>query len=205
MLDFDDEAASQNEYYAEFPTLPYAWIYIAIDIRDMRMSKIGLTRQRDPQKRLAQGKTYNPFLTLFAVYNLAETTYGISNKELRDIENYIQSRAVFGDALKHFHTGRHSEWFFLDPDEAEAQVDWMIAKRGFAVDGKYLYTHDEKDEKFNGISVERLKKIKTIFRPFPDDFSQVAAEAGMPTYLCKDYLSYLDEFHSRDADGQIYL
>jgi hypothetical protein len=84
-MDYDElygkytEKASQNPHYAHYPTIPNAWIYIAIDIRDMNMCKIGLTTKEDPLKRISEGRTYNHFL------------------------NYLQrinSQPVLGDARK---------------------------------------------------------------------------------------------------------
>lgn len=203
--DFDDEAASQNEYYSKYPVLEHAWLYIAVDVRDMNLAKIGLTRRKSPQHRISQGKTYNPFLTLFASYELSKCTFGSSQQELDDIEGYIHSRHVFGDPIKHLYTGRKSEWFFIHPEEAERQIDWILAKRGFAVDNKALYSHDIRHQKFNGIAVERMKKIKTIYRPNAFAFSEMADEANIPFDLYRPYYDYLCDFHQRDDDGKIYL
>ncbi|MDW7550708.1 hypothetical protein [Pseudoalteromonas peptidolytica] len=203
--DFDDEAASQNEYYSEYPALEHAWLYIAIDVRDMNLAKIGLTRRKSPLDRISQGKTYNPFLTLFASYELSKCTFGASQKELDDIEGYIHSRNAFGDPIKHLYTGRKSEWFFIHPEEAEYQIDWILAKRGFAVDNKVLYSHEIRHEKFNCIAVERMKKIKTIYRPNALVFSKMADEANIPFDMYRPYYDYLREFHQRDEDEKIYL
>ncbi|QPQ23106.1 hypothetical protein [Lonsdalea populi] len=68
-----------------YPTLEHAWLYIAIDIRDLSICKIGLTTKKHPQLRLNEGRTYNPFLELYAIYELSATTWGCSQKELNDI------------------------------------------------------------------------------------------------------------------------
>ncbi|QWV07003.1 GIY-YIG nuclease family protein (plasmid) [Pseudoalteromonas shioyasakiensis] len=204
-IDFDDEAADQNSYYSQYQPLENAWLYIAIDIRNMSMAKIGLTTRESPESRIAQGKTYNPFLTLFTSYELSKCTYGSSQKELNDIESYIHRRCIFGNAIKHLYTERDSEWFLISPENAEHQIDWILAKRGFAVDNKSLYTHNTEYEKFNYIAVERMKKIKKINRPNPYSFSEMAENCGISYNLYAPYYEYLLEFHNRDADGRIYL
>jgi hypothetical protein len=142
---------------------------------------------------------------LFASYELSKCTFGASQKELDDIENYIHGRYIFGPPVKHLHTGKNSEWFFIHPEEAEHQIDWILAKRGFAVDNKTLYTNDIKFKKYNGIAVDRMKKIKTIYRPHPHDFESMAEQAGIPFNLYSSYYAYLDDFYKRDDDGKIYL
>ena len=202
---FDSDQASQNSHYASYPTLPYAWLYIVVDIRDMSMSKIGLTTNKDPLNRISQGKTYNPFLMLFTTYELSKCTYGVSQKELNDIEGYLHGRATFGGALKHLQTGRDSEWFYIDADEAETQVDLHLAKRGFAVDGKTLYTTYEGYHEYGDIVPERMKKIKTIVRPDPEEFYQLVISRGMKPQQFQEYYQYLMEYHSRDSVGKVYL
>jgi hypothetical protein len=201
----DEEDAYINPYYASYTVSDYAWLYIATDIRDMNIAKVGLTTKKTPQQRIAEGKTYNPFLALFTTYELSRCTSGTSRKELSDIEGYIHSRSEFGEPIKHLYTGRDSEWFYINPEEAEGQIDWILAKRGFSVDRKTLYSHSIKSEKFNSIDVERMKKIKKIYRPYPFEFLQVASVSGIPFRLFQSYYEYLEEFHSRDADNKIYL
>lgn len=204
-LDFDDEEAQFNDYYADCTPALYAWLYIAIDIREMGLTKIGLTTKQTPQQRIAEGKTYNPFLTLFTVYELSKCSKGTSRKELSDIERYIHSRSVFGEPIKHLDTGRDSEWFPIHPEEAEAQVDWILARRGFSVGGKNLYSNAERNQMFNGIDVQRMRQIKRIFRPCHRDLHDRADKAGMDFHDYRDYYAFLQEFHARDAEGKIYL
>ncbi|NIY94677.1 GIY-YIG nuclease family protein [Vibrio diazotrophicus] len=204
-FDFDDEAASPNSHYAMYPPLEYAWLYIAIDIRDMDICKVGLTTRESPHQRVSQGKTYNPFLFLFASYELSKCTYGVSQKELDDIERYIHRRSIFGGAIKHLATGRDSEWFSIHPEEAERQIDWILAKRGFAVDGKVLWSNSQKDEKFNFIAVERMKKIKTVYRPEPWEMSEMFDRMEAPYTTLNQFYRFLREYHDRDADGKIFL
>ena len=203
--DFDPHNATQNSHYSSYPLLSFGWIYIAIDIRHINMVKIGITRQETPEQRVSQGKTYNPFLVLFATYELSKCTYGVSQEELNDIEGYIQCRSFLGGAIKHMRTERDSEWFICHPDEAESQIDWVLAKRGFSVDGKHLYDLYCGEDRLNGINVEKMKKIKKIYRPLPESFYYQADAAGIPFELFEGYYSYLEDFHSRDVIGKIYL
>lgn len=203
-IDDDDGEIEENEYYAAYPYSEYAWLYIAVDIRDMSIVKVGLTTKKTPQQRVAEGKTYNPFITLFTTYELSRCTFGVSSKELSDIEGYIHSRSNFGKPIKHLYTGRDSEWFYIDPEEAESQIDWILAKRGFSVDGKKLYSYDDNDQKFNGINVREMRKIKTIFRPSPEVFKSVANRSEIPLDCYRDYYELLKDFHSRDANAKIY-
>lgn len=203
------ERASRNSHYSSFPQLPNAWIYIAIDIRDMNLCKIGLTTKPHPRLRIGEGKTYNPFLELFTIYELSACTWGCSQEELNDIESYFHSRATFGGAIKYPSTMRDSEWFFTAPYEAEFQIDWMIAKRGFSVDGWCLYeTCERKDrdqKRLNNINVEGMKRIKTIFRPDPCEYISKAASAGMQPYQYQYYVNYLRKYHNGDWIDKIYL
>ena len=192
----EEDKASPNEFYEHEPTINAAWLYIAVDIRDMRMVKVGLTTRDNPQDRILQGRTYNPFITLFAAYDLSKNTFGISKKELSDMEDRMHTRAIFGEPLKHINSGRSSEWFFIDPDEAEFQMDTNLAKRGFSVDGYSLFTHQAGYEKYNDIAIWRMKQIKSIFKPKPEEFQMLAEHRGIPFEIYKPYYDYLVGFHS---------
>lgn len=63
-----------NPAYERYPTKEYGWIDIAIDMRDLCFSKIGLATEA-PSRRIAEGRTYNPFLTLFTTYELARCIF----------------------------------------------------------------------------------------------------------------------------------
>ncbi|MBD8566194.1 GIY-YIG nuclease family protein [Oxalobacteraceae sp. CFBP 8763] len=203
--DFDEPVATQNEHYAKFPSCEHAWLYIAIDIRDMSISKIGLTTKDSPINRIKEGRTYNPFLTLFTTYELSRCTFGVSLKELRDIERYIHRRSVFHPPIRHLYTGGESEWFYVPPDEAESMVDGLLAKRGFSVDGRYLYTMFEGPHNQGEMDIEQMKKIKKIYRPFPGDFVEAAECAGIKRKHYHGYIEYLRDFHSRPDVEKIYL
>ncbi|ALN20064.1 hypothetical protein [Ectopseudomonas mendocina] len=203
-FDADEELAEINDYYGEYPRSEFAWLYIAVDIRDMEISKIGLTTKKSPEQRLAEGKTYNPFIVLFATYELSKTTNGISRFELGEIEGYIHRRS-FADPVLHLYTGRSSEWFYMHPDLAESEVDRMLAKRGFTVEGKRLYSFYEGDHNHNGIYVSRMKRIKKIYRPFPEDFNNMAKDLRLPKKYYQEYLDYLLDYHSRDFKDKSYL
>ncbi|MGP2446585.1 hypothetical protein [Pantoea ananatis] len=214
-MDYDElygkytERASINEDYSDFPSIPNAWIYIAIDIRDMNMCKIGLTTKENPFKRISEGKTYNPFLELFTTYQLSACTWGCSQKELNDIEHYFHGRNTFGGAIKHSKTLRDSEWFFNDPEDAEWQIDWMLAKRGFSVRGWHLfeiYDREDRDQqRLNNINVDAMKEIKTIYRPQAEDYKNRALLAGFKEYQFASYIKFLSDFHSGDEIRKIYL
>lgn len=195
-----------NPVYAGYPLKEYGWIYIAIDMRDMSFSKIGLTTKETPSRRISEGRTYNPFLTLFTTYELAKCTFGISREELSAIEGYIHNRgSAFGPPLKHLDSGRDSEWFQIRPDHAESQVDWIIAKRGFTVDNEELYEYYDGPNNRNGISVRSMRKIKKIIRPTLIDMYNLAQAAGYDVGLIKPYLDYLKEFHAWGNPDQVWL
>lgn len=200
-----EEKAEQNDYYAKYPLLLNAWIYIAIDIRHMKISKIGLTTVKHPIYRLSQGKTYNPFLKLFSTYELSKCTYGMSQKELNDIEKYIHRRSIFGSPINHLLSKKKSEWYLIDPEAAEMQVDWLFAKRGFSVDGYYLYTYFEGVETYGDVVIERMKKIKKIYRPNPNDFLTEIKRCNIPLDLVQNYYNYLVAFHKDDRVDKAYL
>lgn len=203
-FDADEEIVQPNDHYSSHPLSEYGWIYITADIRDMTISKIGLTTKKNPEQRLAEGKTYNPFIVPFATYNLARCTYGISKFELKDIEGYLHRRS-FGEPLLHLTTGRQSEWFFMHPEVAEQEVDRMLAKRGFSVDGKRLYSVYEGDHNHNGIYFSRMRKIKKIYRPDPNEFEKMALDFGIPSRYFEEYTYYLHEYHSRNPAEKVYL
>ncbi|WP_202934878.1 hypothetical protein [Vibrio navarrensis] len=204
-LKLEEDEAHPNEYYQNEPTIDSAWLYIAIDIRDMRMVKVGLTTRENPHDRILNGRTYNPFVTLFAAYDLTKNTFGISKKELADMESRIHGRGAFGEPLRHLNSGRRSEWFFIDPDEAEFQIDVNLAKRGFSVDGYMLFTHQSGYEKYNDIAIWRMKRIKSVFKPKPLDFKELADSRGIPFEIYKPYYEYLVAFHgSGNSYNQAY-
>lgn len=201
--DMDELTVTQNSYYADFEPSKFSWLYIAIDIRDMSMAKIGLTTKATLERRIAEGKTYNPFLVLFATYELSRCTFGVSVKELNDIEQYIHNR--FRNPVKHLYTGRNSKWFYVAPEDAESQIDWYLAKRAFSVDNGPLYTFWEGENNRHGVDIEQMKKIKRIYRPFPVNFDIMARDAGMEFVHYADYYDYLEEYHSRSAGDKVYL
>lgn len=201
----ENELLKVNPAYEQYPTKEYGWIYIAIDMRDLCFSKIGLTTKEAPSRRIAEGRTYNPFLTLFTTYELARCTFGISQRELSDIEAYIHGRSAFGYPLKHLDSGRDSEWFQMRPDHAEEQVDWVLAKRGFSVDHEALYEVYNNSNNRNGINVRTMRKIKKVYRPFPADIQHLAQSAGYDVRLIRSYLDYLEEFYSRGHPDQVWL
>lgn len=204
MID-ENELLEINPAYKDYPTKKSGWIYIAIDMRDLELSKIGLTTKEEPNRRIAEGRTYNPFLTLFTTYQLARCTFGISQRELIDIEGYIHGRSAFGAPLRHLDSGRDSEWFQMHPDEAEGQVDWILAKRGFSVDHEKLYEVFESPNNWNGLNLRAMRKIKKVYRPFPENVEYLAHSAGYDVRQIRPYLDYLAHFHDQDNPNKIWL
>jgi len=84
-------------------------------------------------------------------------------------------------------------------------MDWILAKRGFAVDGKVLWSNSQKDEKFNFIAVDRMKKIKTVYRPELWEMSEMFERMAAPYTIRNEFYRYLVEYHARDEDGKIFL
>ncbi|RQQ45686.1 GIY-YIG nuclease family protein [Burkholderia stagnalis] len=201
----ENELLEINPAYKNYPTKEHGWIYIAIDMRDLRFSKIGLTTKELPSRRIAEGRTYNPFLTLFTTYELARCTFGISQRELSDIEAYIHGRSVFGYPLKHLDSGRDSEWFQIRPDYAEGQVDWILAKRNFSVDHEKLFEYYDGPNNRNGVNVRAMRKIKKVYRPAPGDMERLAQSAGYDARLISPYLDYLEKFHAQGHPDQVWL
>lgn len=201
----ENELPKANPTYARYPRTKSGWVYVAIDMRDLCFSKIGLTTKEIPSIRIAEGRTYNPFLTLFTTYNLAACTSGISQRELNDIEGYIHRRNVFGHPLRHLHSGRDSEWFQVHPNHAESQVDWILAKRGFSVDNDHLYEVYENANNRHGINVKAMRKIKRIYRPCPEKMRDLVQLAGYDANLIRPYLDYLENFHNPGHPDQIWL
>lgn len=201
----EQELLEPNPVYKDYPTKKHGWIYIAIDMRDLRFSKIGLTTEEAPARRVAQGRTYNPFITLFTTYELGRSTFGISQEELSAIEGNLHRRSVFGSPRKHLDSGRDSEWFPINPDDAEGQVDLVLAKRGFSVDHEHLYEVYDNPNNWHGLNLRAMRKIKKIYRPFPARMRQLAEDAGYSARLIRPYLDYLEEFYTAGHHGQIWL
>lgn len=195
-----------NPAYAGQRPLAAGWIYIAVDMRDLRFTKIGLTTKDSPAQRISEGRTYNPFLTLFTTYELAKCTFGISAKELRDIEGYIHRRgSAFGPSLGHIASGRKSEWFRIRADNAERQVDWILAKRAFSVDREALYDVYDGPHSLNGVNIPTMRKIKSIYRPEARALAHNVMRAGYDADLIAPYLRYLEEFYRPGNPDQAWL
>jgi hypothetical protein len=50
-----------------------------------------------------------------------------------------------------------------------------------------------------------MKKIKTIFRPLPEEFETQAENCNMPFELYKDYYNLLVNFHNSKSPAKAYL
>ncbi|WP_288357078.1 GIY-YIG nuclease family protein [uncultured Pseudomonas sp.] len=203
-FDADEEPAERNEHYSTYPSLESSWLYVVADTRDMQIAKIGLTTKKAAKQRLMEGKTFNPFIVLFATYDLSKTTWGVSQKELRDIEQYIHSRA-FGEPIPHISSGRDSEWFYMSPEEAENRIDQNLAKRAFSVNNRYLYSNYDGDHSHRGLYIERMRQIKKLHHPDPYSFARWAEKMNYPEELYKGYLEYIHEYFLRDPKNRPYL
>ncbi|MDR6680188.1 GIY-YIG nuclease family protein [Pseudomonas oryzihabitans] len=203
-FDADEEPAERNDHYSCYPSLESAWLYVVADTRDMQISKIGLTTKATGQKRFREGKTFNPFIVLFATYDLAKTTWGVSIEELQDIEKHIHSRA-FGEPILHISSRGKSEWFYMSPEEAENSIDHILAKRGFSVHERNLYSNYDGEHSRFGIHIERMKMIKQLHHPNPYEFAQLAIERNYPHRFYVEYLEYLQEYFLRDRKNRPYL
>lgn len=202
---YENEPVKINPAYAHCKRLQHGWLYIAIDMRDLTYTKIGLTTKEAPKSRIAEGRTYNPFLTLFATYELARCTHGISREELHDIEGYIHARSAFGAARRHINSGRDSEWFVIPPNHAESMVDALLAKRGFSVDHEYLNADFDGPNNWYGINIRAMRKIKKINRPTVREMQTLVKDAGYDSRLINPYLVYLAEFHKDRHPDRVWL
>ena len=159
-----------------------AWIYIAIDIRDLSICKIGLTTAINPCQRIQQGTTSNPFYLLFTSYNLSMV--GISKKELLDLERYLHRKIE--RRIPIVSSGSLSEWVESQPLKAETWIDSYISNT-FDLNGLPLKNDDGEvnDSLFN--------KVKEIYRPHPLTIIDVVRYEQ-----CKEYVDYLISYYDLD-------
>jgi hypothetical protein len=119
-------------YYAEFIAfyhvravrpmhmrhLPGGWIYILLSSADYTRSKIGKTIQ-NPLIRFRQLRTGDPCLGLLVAYYIPEHLGPVSIFE-SSIHNELKDYRIKN------HEESNSEWFRIDADQAEQQIDWML-------------------------------------------------------------------------------
>ena len=170
--------------YENEPLIPNAWIYIAIDIRDLSICKIGLTTGIEAYVRIKQGTTSNPFYLLFTSYDLSMV--GISKKELYDLERYLHRKIE--DGIRIVSSGSYSEWFELHPLKAESWIDSYICN-AFDLDGFSLQNEDGE------VDYSLLNSFKEAFRPHPWlILRRISYER------CKEYVDYLTKYHDLGSE-----
>lgn len=140
--------------YSNKTNIPNAWIYIAIDIRDLSICKVGLTTTENPKNRISQGNTSNPFYILFNCYNLSEI--GISKEELTDFERYLHKK--LGPRIRIVASGEKSEWIETSPFCAEDQIEHFISN-AFSLKGQSFQDED------GSVKTDTMNSIKYAHRP----------------------------------------
>ncbi|WP_155279876.1 hypothetical protein [Alteromonas macleodii] len=174
-----------NPYQNE-PLIPNAWIYIAIDIRDLSICKIGLTTAVSPWQRIQQGTTSNPFYLLFNSYNLS--IVGISKKELQDLERYLHRKIE--RRIPIVSSGSVSEWVESHPLQAENWIDSYISN-SFELNGFSLQNeHGE-------VNYSLFNKVKEVCRPDPSSITRAVRYEQ-----CQEYVDYLIWYHNSARLGQ---
>lgn len=146
------------------------WIYICVDLKDISICKIGMTR-RELYSRVTE--TTNPHYVVFAAYKVPEN-------ESFAIERYIhRDLGRFGiERQSHRMTGRDSEWFAINAAEAIKLLDWTLTHCLEGVSWSF-----ETDRPAN---YENIRYIPNEF--LPGDFC----------VLQRLHLNYLNEIESRD-------
>jgi hypothetical protein len=168
-----------SSYYQVYPHVPHAWLYIAIDARDLSICKVGITTMETADLRVSGRSTENPFYCLFNSYNLG--AIGISRKELLDFERYMHRK--FADRISFVGTDIKSEWLNVSPFEAEGQIEHYIANAFSRDDLKLM---DEDGE----IVRAEFEKFVQRNRPHP-----ALVENNHLHMLLRPYLNYLCRWH----------
>ena len=158
--------------YESEPTLKYAWIYIAIDIRHLDICKIGLTIQKNPLTRIKRLSTANPYFELFNSYDM--TYFNISKRELYNLEKYFHKK--LGTNIYNLN-GNKTEWLRITPFEAEIEIDDYINN-----------TFKEYDDQTDIIS-----NIKIENRPDPLPYVLITNNEYHDN---KEYIDYLMQYHN---------
>lgn len=114
------------------------WIYIGVDTRFSSMAKIGLTTGTLGTR--ASG-SQNPFYSLFCAFKIKE---GVEPNIVNNIEySAIDFLSQTYQRIRHVTTGRHSEWFYADPQEMRVLVhDFLYDRFKFHM---HCYHCDERD------------------------------------------------------------
>jgi len=93
-FDADEEIVQPNDHYSSHPLSEYGWIYITADIRDMTISKIGLTTKKTPNKGLPKEKP-----TIHLSYFLQRTISRGAHMEFPNLNSRILKVISIGDLL----------------------------------------------------------------------------------------------------------
>ncbi|OIN45957.1 hypothetical protein [Pseudomonas costantinii] len=156
------------------PFIPFAHIYIAIDLKDFNTCKVGLTTSQNPLNRIRAGRTSNPYYVPFVSYNLGQL--GIGKAELKDFERYlhrkISDRVPFADG------DFESEWLTTSPIYTNAQVIHHIVN-GFRKDGEDAYFFNDDGD----IRLDRLGEIRTYYSYSAQDLTKKFGDKVHPQYL----------------------
>lgn len=168
--------------YENEQILQHAWIYIAIDIRNLNICKIGLTTKENPYDRIKQGATSNPYYILFNCYDLSKLN--ISLQELCDFEKYLHRKLGF--RIKNVATGNNSEWLEITPFYAEKELEYRIGN-------SFRFGNDSFLDEDGEVDSNVMNEIKFTFRPDPLDFS---CRSFLNYDDCKEYIDYLMDYHN---------
>lgn len=165
--------------------LSHAWLYIAIDIRNLRQCKIGITTRESPITRIREGRTSNPYYLLFTAYNLSEMI--ASRSELENFERHAREKV--GTPVFRVASGNNSEWRYEDPRSAELVIEHLIIN-SFQKNGNILFDED-------GLpNPAEFSSIKHPYRPDPFGFSDIS---NLNYNECKEYIDFLMDFHNYPA------
>ena len=173
------------------PILQYAWLYIAIDIRNLEMCKVGITTRETPIQRINEGRTTNPFYLLFNSYDLSK--FKLTRKKLMNFERFVQQR--LGASVSRIVSGSNSEWIRTTPFNAEQEIDYRIAN-DFSSDDELLFDEDGE------ILEEKFKEIKYPYRPDPFNLS---VSSNLNYEECKNYIDYLMDHHNYPTEPPSFL
>lgn len=159
----------------------HAWLYIAVDIRNLTECKIGITTRQNPQIRIREGRTSNPFYLLFTAYNL--TPLNVDASELKKFERHVRKKV--GQPVWRVASGNESEWRYEDPRNAELVIDHHIINT-FTYNGKNLFDEDGMP------SNEEFQDIKHPYRPDPFGLWEIS---NLNYDQCREYIDFLMDYH----------
>ena len=171
-----------HDPYHELPVLKWAWLYIAIDVRDLSICKIGITIREDPNTRLRECMTSNPFYNFFNCYDMSR--FSISKKELLDLERYLHRK--LGIRLNSIGTGHETEWVSISPYLAEKEIDYIICNNFYFLGNSMI------DEDGN-LHKEYLSEVKHRIRPDP---LGLFFNSFVRYEDCQEYYDYLMDHHN---------